>query len=105
MSFDKSALLVRIATTVAVTAIFHFVQDLENRSLVKYLLIIEEFGGWCLFQQLLEALRKIANQHGSVPAPDGKDERQPVSVAMVAISYVLGQDQVTSVILGAHGNR
>ena len=32
----------------------------ENRSLVKYLLIIEEIGGWALFQELLAALAQLA---------------------------------------------
>ena len=31
---------------------------LENRSLVKYKLIIDDFGGWELFQELLPALRR-----------------------------------------------
>ena len=37
---------------------------LENRSLVKYKLIIDDFGGWELFQELLRALRRIADRHG-----------------------------------------
>ena len=32
---------------------------LENRSLVKYRLIIDEFGGWDLFQRLLRVLHEI----------------------------------------------
>ncbi len=69
-------------------------QLLSNRSLVKYLLIIEEFGGWKLFQELLQTLRTIAERHGVV-----------VSIAMVAISYVLRQKQVKSVIIGAHNDK
>ena len=38
--------------------------DFENRSLVKYRLIIEEFGGWALFQDLLTVLRAAADRHG-----------------------------------------
>ena len=34
--------------------------DLANRSLVKYRLIIEDFGGWGLFQELLGVLSRIA---------------------------------------------
>ena len=34
--------------------------DLANRSLVKYKLIIEDFGGWGLFQELLGVLSRIA---------------------------------------------
>ena len=38
---------------------------LANRSLVKYKLIIEDFGGWALFQELLRALRRVADRHGA----------------------------------------
>ena len=38
--------------------------SLENRSLVKYRLVIEEYGGWHAFQELLEALAAIAAKHG-----------------------------------------
>jgi hypothetical protein len=76
---------------------------LVNRSLVKYLLIIKEFGGWHLFQQLLQTLRSIADRHGCVVGLDGAEVG--VSVAMVAISYVLRQKQVKSVIIGAHSDK
>lgn len=76
-------------------------QDLPNRSLIKYLLIIEEFGGWGLFQKLLQTLREVADRYGSVSTPDNKAKLE-VSIAMVAISYVLKQEQVSSVIIGAH---
>ena len=33
-------------------------EPLENRSLIKYKLIIDDFGGWDLFQALLETLRR-----------------------------------------------
>lgn len=39
---------------------------LENRSLVKYKLIIDDFGGWDLLQTLLKTLRGIADRHGSI---------------------------------------
>jgi aryl-alcohol dehydrogenase-like predicted oxidoreductase len=61
---------------------------LENRSLVKYKLIIDEFGGWSLFQQLLAALRKIADRRGS-------------DIATIASRYVLDQPGVSAVIVGA----
>jgi len=61
---------------------------LENRSLVKYKLIIDEFGGWDLFQQLLRTLRKVADRHGA-------------SIANVASCHVLGQPLVAGVIVGA----
>ena len=37
----------------------------ENRSLIKYKLVIDDFGGWALFQKLLKTLRRIADSHGS----------------------------------------
>jgi aryl-alcohol dehydrogenase-like predicted oxidoreductase len=61
---------------------------LENRSLTKYKLIIDDFGGWPLFQQLLQILRAIAVRHG-------------VDVATVASRYVLDRPQVAAVIVGA----
>jgi aryl-alcohol dehydrogenase-like predicted oxidoreductase len=33
--------------------------DLANRSLIKYKLIIDDFGGWNLFQELLRVLERI----------------------------------------------
>jgi aryl-alcohol dehydrogenase-like predicted oxidoreductase len=61
---------------------------LENRSLTKYKLIIDDFGGWDLFQALLRALRKVADRHS-------------VDVATVASRYVLDLPQVAAVIVGA----
>lgn len=61
---------------------------LANRSLVKYRLIIDEFGGWALFQTLLAALRAVANRHGS-------------SIAAVASRWVLDRANVAAVIVGA----
>ena len=59
-----------------------------NRSLVKYRLIIEEFGGWDLFQDLLRALRGIADRRG-------------VDIAAVAVRVMLDTPGVAAVILGA----
>lgn len=61
---------------------------LANRSLVKYRLIIDEYGGWDRYQALLETLRSIADAHSA-------------SVAQVALAYALTRPAVTSVILGA----
>jgi aryl-alcohol dehydrogenase-like predicted oxidoreductase len=61
---------------------------LANRSLTKYKLIIDEFGGWRLFQELLAALRRIADRHG-------------VDVATVASRAVLSKPGVAAVIVGA----
>jgi aryl-alcohol dehydrogenase-like predicted oxidoreductase len=63
-------------------------EPLENRSLVKYRLIIDEFGGWDLFQALLTALRRIADRHR-------------VDIATVASAAVLDRDRVAAVIVGA----
>jgi aryl-alcohol dehydrogenase-like predicted oxidoreductase len=60
----------------------------ENVSLDKYYRIIGDFGGWELFQQLLRALRAVAQRHG-------------VSIANVASRYVLDQPQVGAIIIGA----
>jgi aryl-alcohol dehydrogenase-like predicted oxidoreductase len=60
----------------------------ENRSLVKYKLIIDDFGGWDLFQHLLKALRQIADNHGS-------------DIATVASRAMLQRPQVAAVIVGA----
>ncbi len=60
----------------------------ENRSLVKYRLIVEEFGGWELFQELLAAVRQVAAKHGT-------------SVANVAVRFTLDQAAVAGAIVGA----
>lgn len=60
----------------------------ENRSLIKYRLIIDEFGPWNLFQALLQTLRGVADRH-------------TVSVASVATRWILDQPQVAGAIIGA----
>jgi aryl-alcohol dehydrogenase-like predicted oxidoreductase len=65
---------------------------LENRSLTKYALIIDDFGGWELFQELLGTLREIADKHH-------------VSSAMVATRYVLQKERVGAVIVGVRHAR
>ncbi|NNF12981.1 MAG: aldo/keto reductase [Gemmatimonadetes bacterium] len=62
--------------------------DLANRSLVKYRLIIEEFGGWDAYQALLETLADIARACG-------------VEISAVAVRFVLDQPHVAAVIAGA----
>jgi aryl-alcohol dehydrogenase-like predicted oxidoreductase len=64
----------------------------ENRSLTKYKLIIDEFGGWELFQALLRALKRIAEKHA-------------VGIGAVATRYVLDRPQVAGVIVGARSAR
>jgi len=66
-------------------------EPLENRSLTKYKLIIDDMGGWDLFQALLSTLRRIADRHG-------------VQVADVAMRAVLDWPQVSGIIVGVrHG--
>ena len=63
-------------------------EPLANRSLTKYRLIIEEFGGWDAFQALLGVLDGIARKHG-------------VSITAVATRWVLDQPHVAGAIVGA----
>ena len=60
----------------------------ENRSLVKYRLIIDEFGSWELFQSLLQTLKAIGDKHG-------------VSLASVATRVVLDRPGVAGAMVGA----
>ena len=63
-------------------------QVLVNRSLIKYRLVIDDFGGWEVFQQLLQALQAIGQRHG-------------VGIATVATRWVLDQPGVAAAIVGA----
>jgi len=62
--------------------------SLHNRSLIKYKLIIDDFGDWSLFQQLLQALHTVAQRHG-------------VALSSVATRWVLDQPHVAAAIVGA----
>jgi len=61
--------------------------ELSNRSLIKYKLIIDDFGGWTLFQHLLLTLERIAVKHRC-------------DIATVAARAVLDRDRVAAVIIG-----
>src|SRR5258708_6828490 len=61
---------------------------LANRSLVKYQLIIEDFGGWALFQELLRVLASVARKHST-------------DVASVATRTILDRPRVAAAIVGA----
>lgn len=67
-------------------------EPLANRSLTKYKLIIEDFGGWGLFQELLQAMKDIGDKHG-------------VTVALVALRWILDQPNVGAAIVGATSAR
>ncbi len=62
--------------------------DPGNRSVVKYRLIVDEFGGWDMFQALLQLLHGIALRH-------------QVSLSAVAIAWVLDRPGVAAAIVGA----
>jgi len=62
--------------------------DLTNRSLIKYKLIIDDFGGWGLFQQLMGVLAEIAARHGT-------------DIASVATRAILDRRAVAAAIVGA----
>lgn len=55
-------------------------EALENRSLVKYKMIIDDFGGWTLFQDLLIVLQRIAKRHS--------ETSKPTTLSQIAIAYV-----------------
>lgn len=59
-----------------------------TRSNVKYKLIIEDFGGWDLFQELLSLLDRIAKSHGT-------------DIASVSSAWSLQRPGVKAVIVGA----
>ena len=61
--------------------------DLTTASLGKYKQMVDAWGGWELFQELLRVLRGIANKHG-------------VSIANVAVRYILDRSAVAGVIVG-----
>lgn len=65
---------------------------LENRSLTKYRLIIDEFGEYALFQEVLQQLRSIANKHA-------------VGIAEVATRYMIQDPTVGGVIIGARNRK
>ncbi|WP_414754375.1 aldo/keto reductase [Anabaena sp. CCY 9910] len=62
--------------------------DLGTTSLRKYKNMVDAWGGWRLFQDLLSTLKQIADKHG-------------VSIANVATRYILDKPAVGGVIVGA----
>jgi aryl-alcohol dehydrogenase-like predicted oxidoreductase len=62
--------------------------ELTTASLQKYKQMIDAWGGWALFQELLAALKRAADKHGA-------------SVANVGTRYVLDRPAVAGVIVGA----
>jgi aryl-alcohol dehydrogenase-like predicted oxidoreductase len=60
---------------------------LDTVSLQKYKRMVDAWGGWGLFQELLVALRDVATRHG-------------VSIATVSVRWVLDRPAVAGAILG-----
>lgn len=61
--------------------------ELDTLSLRKYKRMIDTWGGWNLFQNLLLTLSEIAKKHN-------------VSIANVATNYILAKPKVAGVIIG-----
>jgi aryl-alcohol dehydrogenase-like predicted oxidoreductase len=62
--------------------------ELTTASLQKYKNMIDAWGGWALFQELLAVLKPIADKHG-------------VGIANIGTRYVLDRPAVAGVIIGA----
>lgn len=61
--------------------------DLDTASLRKYKQMVDAWGDWTLLQKLLDALKAIADKHH-------------VSIANVAVRYILDRPAVAGVIVG-----
>ena len=61
---------------------------LNTASLSKYAQMVDVWGGWVLFQELLVTLKSLGDKHGA-------------SIANVAVRYVLDRPTVAGVIIGA----
>lgn len=64
------------------------IPPMENRSLTKYRLIIEEYGGWDQYQHTLNVLSGLAQKHD-------------VGIAEIASRYILNKQNVAGIIVGA----
>ena len=62
--------------------------ELNTASLQKYKNMIDAWGGWILFQELLAVLKEIADKH-------------QVSISNVGVLYILDRPAVAGVIVGA----
>ncbi|KAM7528091.1 hypothetical protein LguiB_031501 [Lonicera macranthoides] len=60
---------------------------LNTPSLQKYKRMVDAWGGWSLFQTLLQTLKKVSSKHG-------------VSIATVAVRYILDQPGVAGSMVG-----
>ena len=62
--------------------------ELNTASLQKYRQMIDAWGGWALFRELLGVLKRIADKHG-------------VGIANIGTRYVLDRPAVAGIIIGA----
>ena len=62
--------------------------NLTTSSLQKYKNMVDAWGGWSLFQELLSVLNSISEKHNC-------------SIANIATRFVLDKPQVAGVIIGA----
>jgi aryl-alcohol dehydrogenase-like predicted oxidoreductase len=62
--------------------------ELDTASLRKYKNMVDAWGGWALFQELLAVLKRVAGKHN-------------VSIANVGVRYILDRPAVAGVIVGA----
>src|SRR5215467_4260079 len=62
--------------------------ELVTASLQKYKNMIDAWGGWALFQELLAVLKEIAGKHR-------------VSIANIGVRYIVDRPAVAGVIIGA----
>ncbi len=60
---------------------------LNTASLRKYKQMVDAWGGWELFQELLRTLKRVADKHG-------------VSIANIGVRYILDRPAVAGVIIG-----
>ncbi|EAZ10130.1 hypothetical protein OsI_32438 [Oryza sativa Indica Group] len=60
---------------------------LNTPSLQKYKRMVDAWGGWSLFQALLQTLKKVSLKHG-------------VSISTVAVRYILNQTSVAGSMVG-----
>lgn len=60
---------------------------LDTPSLNKYKRMVDAWGGWNLFQELLREVKKVSNKHG-------------VSIPTVAVRYILDQPAVAGSMIG-----
>jgi aryl-alcohol dehydrogenase-like predicted oxidoreductase len=61
--------------------------ELPTASLQKYKQMIDAWGGWALFQELLAVLKRVADRHAA-------------SIPNIAVRYVLDQERVAGAIVG-----